>query len=80
MCRSIRILRYPTGPAPDPEIAEAALQYVRKVSGMRAPAPANATAFSAAVEEVTAASKRLLELLPARRAMPTPRRRAPRTR
>ena len=73
MCRSIRILRYPGGPASDPEIAEAALQFVRKVSGMRVPAPANADAFDAAVREVSAASKRLLEALPARRTMPKPR-------
>ena len=79
MCRSIRILRYPTGAASDPEIAEAALQFVRKVSGMRAPAPVNAAAFEAAVREVSGASKRLLEALPARRTMPKPRPRAPRT-
>ncbi|MSQ37455.1 MAG: DUF2277 family protein [Chloroflexi bacterium] len=75
----MRVLRYPIGPASDQEIAEAALQFVRKVSGMRVPAAANSAAFEAAVREVSSASKRLLEALPARRTMPKPRPRAPRT-
>jgi hypothetical protein len=61
MCRSIKRLREGNEPAPDDEIREAALQYVRKVSGYRAPAKRNQDAFEAAVDEVAAASKRLLD-------------------
>ena len=61
MCRSIKRLREGNEPAPEDEIREAALQYVRKVSGYRAPAKRNQEAFEAAVDEVAAASKRLLD-------------------
>lgn len=61
MCRSIKKLRRPGEPATDEEIREAALQFVRKVSGFRQPSRRNAEVFGAAVEEVTAASKRLLD-------------------
>jgi hypothetical protein len=65
MCRSIKQLR---GAEPSPEEIEAAsLQFVRKVSGYRAPSRANATAFDQAVREVTEATSRLLESLPSRR-------------
>ena len=61
MCRSIQTLRPPylddVGP---PEIHAAALQYVRKVAGMRAPAAHNAEVFDAAVEAVAAATEALL--------------------
>lgn len=61
MCRSIKTLR---GADPTPEeIHAAALQYVRKVSGYRAPSRANTAAFEAAVEEITQASARLLDSL-----------------
>lgn len=60
MCRSIKTLRTPAGPAPDDEIRAAALQYVRKVSGFRAPAERNRAAFEAAVEAVAAETSRLL--------------------
>jgi hypothetical protein len=62
MCRSIRQLRRPedAGPATTGEARAAALQYVRKVSGFRDPSARNAAAFDAAVEEVTAATERLL--------------------
>jgi hypothetical protein len=63
MCRSIKTLRRPEGPASDEEIAAAALQYVRKVSGYRAPSQRNSRAFDAAVSEVGRASRRLLEEL-----------------
>jgi hypothetical protein len=63
MCRSIKTLRRPDGPASDEEIAAAALQYVRKVSGYRAPSQRNSRAFDAAVSEVGRASRRLLEEL-----------------
>ena len=61
MCRSIKRLRGPEGPATEHEIREAALQYVRKVSGFRAPSRRNTEAFQAAVEEVAASSRRLIE-------------------
>jgi hypothetical protein len=66
MCRSIKTLRG-TAPASDEEVRAAALQFVRKISGFRAPAPANARAFDAAVEEIAASSERLLHRLPAKR-------------
>ena len=61
MCRSIKRLREGDIPASEEEIREAALQYVRKVSGYRAPARRNEEAFDAAVDEVAQASRRLLE-------------------
>jgi len=60
MCRSIKVLRTLDVPAADDEVRAAALQFVRKVSGYRWPSPANQAAFSAAVDEVAAASSRLL--------------------
>lgn len=63
MCRSIKPLRLPDRPATEQEIAEAALQYVRKVSGYRKPSRANQPAFDAAVAEVAAATRRMLESL-----------------
>jgi hypothetical protein len=72
MCRSIKTLRVLDQPATDDEVRAAALQFVRKVSGYRKPAPVNQAAFEAAVDEVAAASRRLLEAVtamhPARRA------------
>ena len=62
MCRSIKTLRG-TGPTEE-EIRAAALQFVRKVSGYRAPSRANAAAFEAAVEQITEVSARLLDALP----------------
>ncbi len=61
MCRSIKTLRTREGEASDEEIRAAALQFVRKVSGYRTPAQRNAAAFDAAVDDVAAASRRLLE-------------------
>ena len=63
MCRSIKVLRERDIPACDDEIAAAALQYVRKISGYRAPSRANEEAFNTAVDEITFASKRLLTSL-----------------
>jgi hypothetical protein len=60
MCRSIKRLRERDDVAPDDEIRAAALQFVRKVSGYRAPAERNRAAFEAAVDEITASSSRLL--------------------
>ena len=66
MCRSIKTLRRPDESATDDEIAAAALQFVRKVSGYRKPSRTNEEAFDAAVDEISAASKRLLDSLTAR--------------
>jgi hypothetical protein len=60
MCRSIKRLREGTVVATSEEIREAARQYVRKVSGFGTPSARHREAFDAAVEEVTAASERLL--------------------
>ncbi len=67
MCRSIKRLRDEQGPVSEPEFQEAALQYVRKVSGFRLPSRANEEAFNAAVEEIAAISRRLLEAVTPRR-------------
>ncbi len=61
MCRSIKTLRGAEPPADDDDAHAAALQFVRKISGYRAPSKANQLAFDSAVQEVTAATTRLLE-------------------
>lgn len=61
MCRSIQQLRGADPPASDTEVREAALQYVRKISGYRVPAKVNERAFHAAVDEVATATRRLLD-------------------
>jgi hypothetical protein len=66
MCRSIHRLREGDVPASEQEIREAALQYVRKVSGFRAPSKRHEEAFHAAVDEVAAASAKLLDSVTAR--------------
>jgi hypothetical protein len=63
MCRNIRTLHNFEPPASTEEIRDAALQYVRKVSGMQKPSRANGDAFDGAVDEVAAATSRLLESL-----------------
>jgi hypothetical protein len=63
MCRSIKQLRMPDRNASDEETRAAALQFVRKVSGYRVPSRANEPAFNAAVDEIAAASTRLLRSL-----------------
>lgn len=60
MCRSIKRLREGSVPAPEPEVREAALQFVRKISGYRVPSQANEEAFTRAVDEIARASERLL--------------------
>ena len=64
MCRSIKRLRTREGDTPPQEVQEAALQFVRKVSGMRQPSQRNAAAFDEAVSQITQATERLLERLP----------------
>jgi len=63
MCRNIRVLYNFEPPTTDGEIESAALQYVRKVSGMTKPSQANQAAFDRAVAEVTAVTASLLEAL-----------------
>lgn len=60
MCRSIKPLRLPDRPASEDEIREAALQYVRKVSGYRKPSRVNQEAFDAAILEVAQATRKML--------------------
>ena len=61
MCRNIKQLRQPDQQPSDEELHLAALQYVRKVSGYRAPSRLNQAAFDQAVDEVAAATKKLLD-------------------
>jgi hypothetical protein len=61
MCRSIHPLHNHEPPATDEEIRAAAIQYVRKISGMVHPSRVYEAAFGDAVDAVTAASARLLE-------------------
>ena len=63
MCRNIRQLHNFEPPASESEVREAALQYVRKISGSAKPSKANAAAFERAVDEVTEATARLLDAL-----------------
>jgi hypothetical protein len=67
MCRSIKTLRPPfTEAVTDADVHAAALQYVRKISGFRAPAAHNAVAFETAVDAVTEATRVLLAELQVR--------------
>jgi hypothetical protein len=63
MCRNIRTLHNFDPPATDEEVRDAALQYVRKISGFTKPSRANEEAFARAVDEVAEASSRLLASL-----------------
>ena len=63
MCRNIKTLHNFEPPATHEEIDSAAIQYVRKVSGYSKPSQANAEAFERAVDEVAAATRRLLDEL-----------------
>ena len=63
MCRNIRTLFNFEPPATEDEIRASALQFVRKLSGFGRPSQANAEAFDLAVEEVSAAARRLLKSL-----------------
>jgi hypothetical protein len=63
MCRNIKTLHNFEPPATEDEVRAAALQYVRKISGATKPSKANEAAFAQAVDEVTAASERLLAAL-----------------
>jgi hypothetical protein len=61
MCRNIRTLHNFEPPATDEEIRDAALQYVRKISGSTKPSQANEEAFECAVDQVTRATAKLLD-------------------
>jgi hypothetical protein len=63
MCRNIRQLHNFEPPATQDEVHDAALQYVRKISGSTKPSQANAEAFERAVEAVAATTRELLEAL-----------------
>ncbi|HYM84136.1 MAG TPA: DUF2277 domain-containing protein [Candidatus Dormibacteraeota bacterium] len=63
MCRSIVTLHRAEAPATDEEVRAAALQFVRKISGYRAPSQANREVFDRAVAEVSEATRRLLDEL-----------------
>ncbi len=63
MCRNIRQLHNFEPPASEEEVHDAALQFVRKVSGSNKPSQANAEAFDLAVAEVTASTRKLLDSL-----------------
>jgi hypothetical protein len=63
MCRNIKKLRSDERPPSEEEIKEAALQFVRKVSGYRTPSKVNQKAFDHAVEEVSGSIKTLLNEL-----------------
>lgn len=63
MCRNIKRLRMLDRLPSDEEIRDAALQYVRKVSGYRVPSRANQAAFNQAVDEIAAATHALLDNL-----------------
>ena len=63
MCRNIKTLANFEPPATDDEIRASALQFVRKLSGTTRPSKANETAFDQAVDDVTAAARRLIESL-----------------
>ena len=60
MCRNIQQLRGAEPPATDAEVRDAALQFVRKVSGYREPSAANREVFERTVEEIAGATRQLL--------------------
>jgi hypothetical protein len=63
MCRNIRVLHNFEPPTTDDEVREAAVQFVRKVSGSTRPSQANTEAFDRAVDEIAVATRRLLDSL-----------------
>ena len=60
MCRSIKQLRQPDEPATEQQVYEAALQYVRKISGYRKPSRANTAIFEQTVQEIARSTSQLL--------------------
>lgn len=66
MCRNIKKLRQPHGPPTDQELHDAALQFVRKISGYHKPSQANQQVFDRAVRDVARAGRRLFDALQVR--------------
>jgi hypothetical protein len=66
MCRNIRLLHHFEPPTTEAEIHDAALQFVRKVSGLNAPSQADRDTFDRAVQEIAASTKKLLAALTTR--------------
>jgi len=66
MCRNIKRLRHPDHAPSDHELHEAALQFVRKISGYREPSKANREAFEAAVRDIAHVSRELFTSLQVR--------------
>ena len=63
MCRNIKRLRHPDHPPSDAELHDAALQFIRKISGFRAPSQANQAAFERAVQGVADVSREMFQSL-----------------
>jgi hypothetical protein len=63
MCRNIKKLRNTERPPTDEELEQAALQFVRKVSGYRKPSRANEDAFSEAIDDIASATRKLFDEL-----------------
>ena len=63
MCRNIRTLFNFQPPASDEEVRASSVQFIRKLSGFHHPSKANEEAFDRAIEEVTAAARRLVDAL-----------------
>jgi hypothetical protein len=63
MCRNIKTLFNFDPPATDKEVRDASLQFVRKLSGYNSPSKANEEAFNAAVDEVFAAARKMIDSL-----------------
>ena len=73
MCRNIRVLAHFEPPTTEDEVRAAALQYVRKVSGIQKPSKNDEVAFALAVDEVAAITTKLLAALPERATAPRTR-------
>lgn len=73
MCRNIRVLAHFEPPTTPDEIHAASLQYVRKVSGIRAPGVKDTAAFEKAVADIAKATAKLLEALPPSKSPPRTR-------
>jgi len=63
MCRNIKRLRHPDHAPSDAELHDAALQFVRKISGFHKPSQANAAAFDSAVHDIAAVARVLFRSL-----------------
>lgn len=72
MCRNIKKLRRPDTAPTDEELYEAALQFVRKISGYRKPSQSNARAFDKAVHDVASASRKFFSTLHQHHSRPVP--------